>query len=75
MAKIEIKNGAMARQLDVAEGTTLGELKAQIGSKFSLTDAHTAYITSGGNATAATDDTVIPEGASIDFMRNVGQKG
>lgn len=74
--RIEIKNGAMSRTLEVEEGTTIGQIKEKVGSKFSITGDHQAYVSNpGGSATAANDDTVVEEGASIDFMRNTGQKG
>jgi len=74
--KIEIKNGALTRKIEVEEGTTVGQIKEKLGSKFSLTGDHQAYIkNAGGNATAASDDTVLEDGASLDFMRNTGQKG
>lgn len=73
--RIEIKNGALTRKIDVEEGTTVGQIKEKLGSKFSLTGDHQAYIKSDGQTTAANDDTVVEDGQSLDFMRNTGQKG
>lgn len=72
MAKITIENGPMTRQVDVEEGTTLGQLKAELGDRFSITKEHTANVSGGGTLN---DDSVLEGGQTIRFNRNVGQKG
>ncbi|MGW8178048.1 MAG: hypothetical protein ACWGQW_04540 [bacterium] len=72
--KIKIQNGPMSRSVDT-DAKTVGELKAQLGERFSITKEHTATVMGAAGASAASDETPLEDGMSLQFARTTGQKG
>lgn len=77
MAKqIQIRQGSMSRKIEVDDGATVADIKSKYGARMDLTNDHKAHMTIGtGNPMAANDDTVVEDGAVLDFSRTTGQKG
>ena len=77
MAKnISIRQGSMTRRVQVEDNETVAGIRDKYGSRMELTGDHKAHMSvKNGNPIAANDETVVEEGAVLEFSRTTGQKG
>lgn len=68
---ISVRHGVNSLTLDTLAGKSAREIRAELGDLLNVPDSAQVRI----NGAAATDDSLVADGATVEFVKTAGEKG